>query len=310
MLQMTPVDIEKADSMPVETRGASISNTGVAKIPIANPESISFGKIRFSLIWLGVSIISYGLYGIFLSHMLGAPYLIFLPAIQVCLPLVIFVPIFGSLFSTEMGTFLFVTNIMMTWVDFPIMLINSAIAGISSYWVVAYLNAGLLEEILKALVYMIPLWMGRIRYGFQVIHYAAIAGLMFGVGENVLYAVQFKMLTGQKISESEVMGSSISDILIQYRMFTTVVLHILLTVLGACFVAYTLTGLWSLSKRWLACTLAILVSAILHGTYDAFLMNLDGQYSFVSTIIFGVLVVSVLALLLYMRARQIAQVSQ
>jgi len=306
MLQNTTDDIEKA---PELTRVIHIypDQASASKfVPISNPEAPHSRQIWMSLIWLALSILSCGLYGVFLSHILGAHSLVFWPAIEVCLPLVFFTPIFQTMFKTELGPYVLVINLMMTWADIPIIFLNSSIAQYASKWVVAYLNAGLLEEILKGLVYLIPVWMGRIRYGYQVICYAAIAGLMFGVGENVLYAVQFIIFgDSPKLRNSEIIGSSVVDILIQYRVFTTALLHVLLTVLGACIVAYTLTGLWSLSNRSVACFLAIFVSAFLHGTYDAFLMNFDGKYSWVSKVTVGLTVVSVLALLLYMRSRQL-----
>ena len=303
-------DIEKATEIHVAATSNAHTTSISVKIPIANPVTPSFSQTWMSLCWLAICILSSGLYGLFLSYQLGSQFLIFMPAIYVCTPLIIFVPIFGFLFKTEMGAYLFFTHLLMTWGYFPIVLLNSALAEhMASFWIIAYVNAGLVEEICKGFMYMIPLWMGYIKYGFQIIHYAAIAGLMFGVGENVLYAIQFTML-GNTSKNDKMLGSSVTDILIQYRVFSTVLLHIFLTVLGACFVAYTLTGLWPLSKRWIACTLAIVIPATLHGTYDAFLLNLNADYCVVSKIIAGILFVSVIAMLLYMRAKQISQVSQ
>ena len=308
MFQDNSPDVEKASDQPTPVEKVEVEDSVLKAIPISNSETRKFPETWQSILWMAVSIVSCGLYGMALSSMLGARYLYFLPGVLVCLPLVIFVPIFGLLFKTEMGIFILFTNIMMTWAYIPIIFMNSYVVALCSAWIVAYFNAGLLEEIFKALIYLIPLWMGRIRYGYQVIYYAAIAGLMFGVGENVLYAVQFMMLQDSNRKDPAFAAANIADILIQYRVFTTVLLHIFLTVLGACFVAYYLTGLWSRRiPRWFICCIAILVPAILHGTYDAFLMNFNGEYSLVSKCIVGLLIVSVFGLLLKLRYQKLSQ---
>jgi hypothetical protein len=78
-------------------------------------------------------------------------------------------------------------------------------------------------------------------------------------------------------------------------------LHIIITVLGACIIAYTLSGIGFLSRRWIACCLAILVSSVVHGTYDALYMAYDGKYAIVSNILAVVALLTVLSLMLYLR---------
>ena len=300
MTSNNPVTRDVEASLEIEHDPKLISeNQTPCILPISNPGPVEVRTVRLTLVCLFGCVGLYETYGLYLSsYMSFDGRLLATPALVASIPLLVMAPIFGSMFKTDMKGFILVGCLMMTWFHLPILFLNSYLASFSSMWVIAYVNAGLLEEFLKALIYLIPLWKGRIKYSYQVIYYAAMAGLLFGVGENVLSGTQFWLADEARRGLG---GTDLCDLLTRGRLFLIPMLHIIITVLGACIIAYTLSGIGFLSRRWIACCLAILVSSVVHGTYDALYMAYDGKYAIVSNILAVVALLTVLSLMLYLR---------
>jgi hypothetical protein len=289
-------DIENSHGSCVQ---GDTSKSGVLFNQIATQKPVTARQTNITLLSALICAVMLGGYHGLLMLYKGETGPIFLPALSVCFPLIVLLPICGSLFQTEIGINLLVVEISMIVGCFLLILLHAYMAQFSSMWLISFFNAGLLEEILKGLMYLVPLWMGRIKYGYQLVYYAAIAGLMFGVTENVGYTVLLSSLNDQVI-----LGTPVGSIMMGMRQFTTPLLHMYLTVLGSCLVLFTITGLWSLTRHWVACILAILIPAILHGTYDAFLLTNGAQYAYISSFIATLTIVSVNANLVHVREKQ------
>lgn len=275
------------------------SKSDITLTQIDNQRPVTARQTSITLLSGFICAMILGGYHALLMAYMDAPGQAFVPALAVIFPLVVLLPICGSLFQTEIGIYLLVVGITMIVGCFLLILLNACMMRFSSMWLISYFNAGLLEEILKGLVYLVPLWMGRVKYGYQLVYYAAIAGLMFGVTENVGYAVSLSSNTDEVIP-----GASVASMVMGTRQFTTPLLHMYLTVLGSCMVLFTITGLWSLTRRWVACILAIIIPAILHGTYDACLLTNHARFAYVTNAVALLTVGAVNSLLIRSRAHQ------
>lgn len=275
-------------------------------IPIASQNPVTLRQTYGTLLYGVVFIILLVGYHAFLLCHFGGERLYFIPAFSaVALPLLMLLPICGSLFQTEIGIHLLALGLPMILVGFGLAKLNGSVYNPydnSSNWILCFVNAGLLEEILKGLMYMVPLWMGRIKYGYQLVYFAAISGLLFGVTENVVYAVNYSSRTQEVIP-----GASVADLIMGYRLLYTPLLHMYLTVLGSCIVLLTITGLKSFGRLWVVCVIAILVPAVIHGSYNAFLLTDDAKLPYISSILFLITVQTVHSLLVYVRSRQFAE---
>jgi hypothetical protein len=140
--------------------------------------------------------------------------------------------------------------------------------------------AGLAEEIIKFIVYIAPLLVGRMKTGFQLMYMALFAGLSFGVIENIFYcSANLRGAVTDDIMGTE-QGSEILRAGVGFRLFNTCIIHSSLSFVGSIILCYSYTGIVERIPRWAMYILALVVPAALHGFYDVALMiePQDGGY--------------------------------
>jgi RsiW-degrading membrane proteinase PrsW (M82 family) len=219
-----------------EANGYKVSPIEPECLPIKNPVDVPIGDAVTTTVAAFISgFIAVGVYAIILMRSeasLDASGLFLL--LTTLIPLTVFVAIFGMMFRTNAGLYVCTIFIFIRGAFYLIALANTSLlvpdgtghVTDDSAWLASMLSVGPLEELCKATIYLVPLVCGRIRFGYSIIYYAAIAGLVFGVLENLDYSHQF--LGFRFPSEFVVVTAT-------YRIYYTTVLHILLTVFGSFF---------------------------------------------------------------------------
>jgi RsiW-degrading membrane proteinase PrsW (M82 family) len=120
----------------------------------------------------------------------------------------------------------------------------------SLYAYVSYVQAGLLEEALKMVAYLIPILLfSQSRTVYDVVYLAFMSGCSFALFENV-------MVYNQGVSSAWL------------RSILCTLTHSTDTVMGAIILAYLKTREYSTLAKWLLYPLVLIVPTAFHGTYD------------------------------------------
>ena len=174
------------------------------------------------------------------------------PLLYVFFALVMFTPILGYLLRTEQSKVLIGIFFEMACMIWIIGFVNGELTSLNSCCAAfrSFVCAGMTEELFKMLVYITPFIWVKLSNGYQLIYYAALSGICFGINENAVFVLS---------------NDSKPSMIAFTRALSLTLLHCILCMIGAIFIVYKKA---KIVDSFFMYILAYLVPVVLHGLYN------------------------------------------